>query len=380
MPILRTPRKGRVLKIKGRRLSYSYWPTYQGESRIGLQSVLFALDPWTIINASVKKHCPQASRNEALAYIEQAQDFYTAAASAGIAAARPLLLYYCFLNLVKAFVIHRGAHNTFGQSGHGLRERLNPPGRELEDAFLIAEKSPNSRGNMQVFDEFLKVVRGSGLPNDSNFSLRYLLPQVVPGHRLWAEAANEPERFVVIHEIEVMEETAAKILWLRMYLFHDDLTRLGLTHKQLMIDSNLAGTFRTVKTGRSVDGRKLVCFEQIATTTYHQRPSDVLHQLVGGVRQFLWATVATVPPYRRYYLYLCPSAERGELLPQVLSIYAITFYLGSITRYRPHHFDGIVDNSYGPRIEEFISGQPLQFIYLMASEFALQDVTKPSIV
>jgi hypothetical protein len=63
-----------------------------------------------------------------------------------------------------------------------------------------------------------------------------------------------------------------------------------------------------------------------------------------------------------------------------LSIYAITFHLGSITRYRPHHFDRIIDGHYGPRIEEFISGQPLQFIYLMASEFAEQDVTKPSIV
>jgi hypothetical protein len=63
-----------------------------------------------------------------------------------------------------------------------------------------------------------------------------------------------------------------------------------------------------------------------------------------------------------------------------MSIYAITFYLGSITRYRPHHFDTIVQGSLGHVIEEFVSGQPLQFIYLIASEFAEQEVTKPSIV
>ena len=102
--------------------------------------------------------------------------------------------------------------------------------------------------------------------------------------------------------------------------------------------------------------------------------------LVKSVRDYLWVTVASVPPYRRYYLYLAPTADHAQLLPQLLSIYAVTFYLGSITRYRPHHFDKIVDSPMGPRIEEFISGQPLQFIYLMASEFAEQDVTKPSIV
>ena len=91
-------------------------------------------------------------------------------------------------------------------------------------------------------------------------------------------------------------------------------------------------------------------------------------------------TVSTVTPYRRYYVYLCPPAERPALLPQLLSIYAISYYLGSITRYRPHHFDLVSTGTLGPRIQDFITGQPLQFIYLMASEFSEQDVTKPAIL
>src|ERR671924_350294 len=69
------------------------------------------------------------------------------------------------------------------------------------------------------------------------------------------------------------------------------------------------------------------------------------------------------------------GTERGieaALVPQLLSIYAITFYLGSITRYRPHHFDRMISGPYGPRIQDFVTGQPLQFLYLMASEFAKQ--------
>lgn len=106
-----------------------------------MQSTVFALDPWTIINTSVKQHCPAAAKAEALAYVEQVKDFYTAAVSAAIAAARPLLLYYCFMNLAKALAVHRETKPTITRAGHGLKERLKAPNRELEDAYLEAQKS-----------------------------------------------------------------------------------------------------------------------------------------------------------------------------------------------------------------------------------------------
>ncbi len=376
-------RKGQQLHIKGRPVAFSFWPTYQGQKRIGVQSTVFALDPWTIINSSVKQHCPPIAKDEALAYIEQAQDFYTAAVSAAIAAARPLLLYYCFMNLTKALVVHRGLRQSLPRAEHGLKERLKPTNRELLDAYLKAEKSipsaPNG-GRLMVFDEFLRAINGHGLPKDQDFDMVRLLPQILPGHRLWSEAANQGERFVSMYDIRIVENKKNKTLWLNLYLFEDDLTRLGISHKKLLLETGLQGVFKQVRTGRSVSQRKLVCFEQISTVPYQHRPSDELQNLVPVIRKFLWVTVASVPAYRRYYLYLSPVAEHVDLLPQLLSIYATTFYLGSITRYRPHHFDKIVDGVYGPRIEEFISGQPLQFIYLMASEFFRQDVTKPSIV
>ena len=91
-------------------------------------------------------------------------------------------------------------------------------------------------------------------------------------------------------------------------------------------------------------------------------------------------TVSTIPPYRRYYVYLCPLAEQQHRLPQLLSMYAVTFYLGSITRYRPHHFDALLKGAFGPRVRDFVTGQPLQFLYLMASEMAKRDIARPSIL
>jgi hypothetical protein len=102
--------------------------------------------------------------------------------------------------------------------------------------------------------------------------------------------------------------------------------------------------------------------------------------LVESLKNALWTVVGASPPYRRYYVYVAPANEHPTVLPQLLSIYALTYYLGSITRYRPQHFHSILNGPFGSLIEEFLAGQPTQYIYLMASEFVKRDVTQPSIV
>jgi hypothetical protein len=124
-----------------------------------------------------------------------------------------------------------------------------------------------------------------------------------------------------------------------------------------------------------------LCFEQINTHHYPGGyPADEFRPVVASIRDSMWVAVATVTPYRRYYVCLAPAAERQFVLPQLLSVYAIIYYLGSITRYRPHQYDTITAGPFDPWVQEFVNGQPLQFLYLMASELARQDVTKPSIL
>jgi hypothetical protein len=176
-----------------------------------------------------------------------------------------------------------------------------------------------------------------------------------------------------------MQNTANQ-LWLNLMLVADDLSRLGITHKQFLAESQLSPSFHEVKSGEVFDGRRLLCFEQTTRTQFAHRPSDQVQSLVDQVKRRIWVTVNGAPPYRRYYAYLAPTAEQGAVLPQLLSIYAITFYLGSITRYRPQLFDTFLADAFGPRIEEFVSAQPMQFIYLVASEFAEQEITKPALI
>ena len=374
------PQNGQRLEIKGKQIPFSFWPTRPGRRHHALQSLLFALDPWAIIERSIENHCAKPRRAEALACVEQASDFFASTTQVGIVAARPLTLYYSFMNVVKAFCLTYGNEPTFDKAQHGLSEQLRPPSRELADAYLAAFPSPNGRGVLQNFAEFKEVLTGIGLAAQTDLDIPLLLPQVVPGHRLWAQGVSKTERFIAVHDIQFWNDPGARTMWLRVHFLRDDLTRHGVTHQRLLTDSGLAAAFREVAQDRDGAERSPICLEQVVPTAYAHYPADQLHELIAPVRPLLWTTVSTVKPYRRYYVYLCPAAERPALLPQLLSIYAISYYLGSITRYRPHHFDAVSSGALGPRIQDFITGQPLQFIYLMASEFSKQDVTKPAIL
>lgn len=390
MPPLPKPRDGKRLKVKGRPLEFSFWPMERTTRRYGLGTRVFATDPWTVIRRSTERRCLAGTKDAAFALLEQAEDFYRAAQS-GVKAAKPLLMYYCMMNLGKAFVLCCRQRNEVNNAVHGLSDKLDPPPNnvELVNAWLNAQRTPAAApiptGNqkIKVFDELLVAISGTHIAgNSSRYDLMSLLPQIVPGHRLWVEgrASSEKERFVSIEQLEFVQDVAQKRIWLRLFIIADDLKRIDLGHGEFLTRSRIANDFHEVNLPRIVGDRLLLCFEQINTVTYSHRPSDKVPSLVATVRHQLWRTVLNTPPYRKYYCYPAPPAEHGQVLPQILAIYAITFYLGSIVRYRPHHFDRILQGSYGPFIEAFLNDQPTQFIYLMASEFAEKEVTKAAIV
>jgi hypothetical protein len=64
-------------------------------------------------------------------------------------------------------------------------------------------------------------------------------------------------------------------------------------------------------------------------------------------------------------------------LPPLASVYAIMFYLGSITRYKPYDFDRIVAGKFTWLIGEFLKTQPAQFVYGVAAHAAGVDVVRP---
>lgn len=380
MPRLRDMRIGTELKAYNRPVPFSFWPTGLGAPRPPVQSLLFVMDPWVIMRQAITdQDLQQSSKSEALSYIEQAKDFYVSAQASSIGAAKPVQLYYSYLNIAKAFIICRRIQPSLAGIRHGINEAVAADGQEFQDGFVQFWESPNN-GKLQAFDEFMQALSDIRLQNGQQIPVVHLIPQILSGHRLWASAASTTERFIALQRIQFIQNRQTKLIWLRMYLFADDARRLGYTQNNILIDGGLTADFRKVKCTDKVDGRALICIEQKASNVYVRHGVDQAMALVANIKGRLWATVGSSPPYRRYYLYLCPAIERAGIVSQLASIYAMTFYLGSVTRYRPNTFQTLLDGPYGPRIAEFVTGQPAQFVYLMASEYFRRDITRPSIV
>ena len=100
--------------------------------------------------------------------------------------------------------------------------------------------------------------------------------------------------------------------------------------------------------------------------------------VVGATRSHLWQTVTSSPPYRRYYLYLSQANE--SRLPQIVAAYLLLFWLGSLTRYRPVELLVALNGSLGGFFREFLATQPQQLLYMLASEFRQQEVSRAAVV
>lgn len=373
------PRLGGPVQIKTRQIGFSYWPTFRTSRRYGLHSHVYVSNPWAFIQVSVRKNCPASSRDEALASLEQAEFFFRSAVGSREWAAKPLPLYYSFMNLAKAFALLRGVSATYDRAQHGLSEHLSGGNKELADAYLEAHPNPGHRGP-NLFAEFATALGAPIGTSKVSLPIPKLLPQVLPGHRVWCDAANMNERFFAIDTIPLLQTATPKELWATIRIVQDDLERVGKTRRELLEETRLKGRYREVDGLRDSVGRYVVQLEQVSPMTYTGRPADNLADLVADLRPFIWSAVTSIRPFRRYYLYASPKADHSYLLPQLLSIYAITYYLGSITRYRPQHFAKILSGDFGEFIQEFLTQQPSQFLYLIASDFAKRDVARAPLV
>ncbi|MHC4119722.1 MAG: YaaC family protein [Planctomycetota bacterium] len=381
MPKLPKPREGENLRIKNYIVPFSFWPTRKTKTRSILSTRVFANDPWPIITSSIKQRIASDSKRlEALAYCEQSQDFFRSAQIARVSAAKPILLYYAFMNLAKAFILLKGVRPSLSNAYHGLKN-VDTSQSTLTAAKLEAHKDKPGTKRANVFDAFFYALHKKHVPtNIFTYNLRDIIPQVVVGHRLWLEAMNSKtrknhkERFVSVHSLYFMHDRIRKELWVNIKLIRSALTRFNYGVSDFINKAD-KGNWTAVSTGTP----SIIRYDQKKVVRHSGSPADRLSEITENMKTVLWQTVKTNKPYTKFYLYAPPSQNK-QVLPQLLSIYAIMFYLGSITRYRPLWYDDIVDSEFGTFVEYFIDSQPTQFLYLMASYFAEREVAKAAIV
>jgi hypothetical protein len=227
---------------------------------------------------------------QAAAFLKQAEDFYLAAENSRVDAAKPLLVYYSFLNLAKALIVKRsGAPIT--KIFHGLTERLPIGAGAFHGEVSIKLADPQE----QAFYRFASVLNDPPVAGVAGANTRVIrsqdfLAQILIGHRIFCDAENFVERFISVERIDFVEDDNSN-LWLAAFLAKEDVKRLGYSNAQICRALGRAGNWRQVSFENEGGGRELIKFEQVQTIQYAQRPSQQLNALSDGVKKAFWRTV-----------------------------------------------------------------------------------------
>jgi hypothetical protein len=366
-------RPGVALSIRQRELAFSFFPMKRTERRWGIHSMLYASEPWAVVSGSLTDQIPaESDRRAAQSFVRQAREYFTAAERADTIESRPLLYYYSFLNLAKALALARGRPGLVGKVVHGI-------GQVVRTGFTPATSEVvmwRSGKDVSALDELHCALTGTQVPA-RNVPVRELIAQSVAAHRLWCEAANRRERFLAVEHIRLRHDPKGKSIWAVLQLRADTMRARGRGLNETLREAALAPAFHSVIT--SVDnGIEYRNFEQTNPVVYGARAADEVMNVVQIVRPLLWQSVTLADPYRRYYTYLSPTGEIR--VPEWLSIYAILFWLGSMSRYQPVELLDLLDGAYGAFFREFLATQPSQLLYMLTSEFKSQDVARPAVV
>ena len=365
------PRPGDALRLGRELVSFGRNVLTNAGTSYAVQHRLFLIDPWELIAEAIHRSVPDLrTRDIAHSFRRQAEDYFRAATVGRDIAVRPVLLYYAFLNLSKAYAIAKGEQRVISVLSWNL---CNPKcGTILGTPIRF-----DLRKKPAVFEELLQLLGGDATILKSDCQLGRLMPQILPGHRLWCYATNQSERFLAIEYFDLLHSGPNKQVWLNMWINRNGLDPLDLSEKTALSHSGLSADVELVSRN---SGNELVCFQQKEPSLYLSDPGEALEKILRRVRNQIWETVKIVSPYRKSYTYCSPLKEHGARLPQISSIYLLMFFLGSITRYFPEYFEDLFESKYGPFFQTFISESPMQFLYLMASEILEREVSKPAIV
>src|SRR6266852_4006525 len=102
-------RPGEPLRIGREIVAYSRNALATEGGPFRLQHRLFVNDPWELIAEAIARAVkPGRTRDVAQSFRLQAEDYFRVATTGRELAVKPVLLYYAFLNLSKAYAVAKG--------------------------------------------------------------------------------------------------------------------------------------------------------------------------------------------------------------------------------------------------------------------------------
>ena len=356
----RNQRTGEAVEARGMRIPFTCWP----ESLVDGGRIRTA-DPWRCIQVNMRHQIKGARLSRALAFLDQAEDFHQAAVQHRTSS-KPLLHYYSFLALAKAYIVYKKGlelthcHHGLKDPGTNVRKRLNLKSQAVK----ANDARPNSKV-VPVYREFVELCGFEVPAQPKPIKVLDLLDQAVGIAGVADRSMKKSPHFFPITEIDFQFDRSRKEAWVAFKVSKSRLAASSDAAAKLRENSR---NFEEVSAG----DERYRHYESRNTLKYQKSPLDVLDKLVKSVWQDIWSEM--IPGEYRYWISTLPQKKR---LSQLAAGYQAMFYLGSVTRYRPDDFRKIANGDHGWIVQEFLNTQPLQFIYFLGSEITGAEMSVP---
>ena len=353
----RRPRTGKQVTVSGVPVPFTFWPdAYIARGRV------ITSDPWSCFASHVRSGASSAKRkNLALAFLEQAQDFYHAANTPRMGS-RSLLYYYSFMNLVKACLAVQ-TNLDLTKCIHGLRE----PAANIRGRLTITSQAiqiDDAGGNrLPLYREFMKICRFPVPQRPASTKVVDLLEQIVGIHGIWSHTLKRTRKYFAVKEINFEHDPTAKEAWISLSADRSEISDAAADIRRNMTSFDEVES--SVRSQRRYESDPI---------KYTKSPKQILRKLVILTWKDIWSELR---PGR--YQWWITSISKTKRRAQLASGYQAMFFLGSIARYRPDDFYKLLEGKHGWMLREFINTQPLQFIYFLGCGLIDAEVVVPEL-
>ena len=303
-------------------------------------------DIWSFWDYLIKQHLKRNGKTMGTflsSLHEQSMYFYKAAEQAPIRS-QPLLYYYSFLNLAKIFLCLTEGLDSTKVYQHGIRTTVDV--LTTLDTATVEIQSLHSSPSISVAHRLMTLFDDRVMPAaPTTFSIKECLEACVGIHRTYCETYGGEESFVRLESPICYQHGIAFGLK----------SKLKRCTTKKMTDLTARG-YNVRK-----EGDAFLIDEFINLPDYNLRKQSWIDLSVHLKGKGVWSYTDG----NEYRMYVA-SSNKVRMSPPTI-IYAIMFFLGSVTRYNPYFFDTLMDEKEQWLISEFLNTQPKQFLYYMAS-------------
>lgn len=348
-------------------------------------------DPERILWASIRHICARDVASEVLygihkirslrdnkkisrnikVYIEQAQSFYKAAQAAETSTA-PLIFYYSFLNLAKALseIRYPGFHKRTESYHHGITWKPNKD-------YLVNLSTESIRVTTKgVWHTLLETVTGASVtvPNPLPLPIRELFALCPETGSEFERTFGRPTRLVELKKEGLFVDEDKNEFWIKITVSKNNLGELRLSRPKLI---NLLTTkgykYEQVKS----DSEDTWTFETIPAIGFKAKDHDIPYELVEPL-----ITQMNLFVHMRFdeLGYMIPIQDKLPIkLPQLMVLYSLIFWLGSLVRYDPHSVDDLRESRYWILIDGYMNQSRIWLLELFEWYFYRTDTTLRSV-